>query len=116
MRFRLFRRQRIRSENDFRLFRASRSRERGAGFLLVRKHNDDRHCLPRVALVASRKIGNAVRRNHLRRVFREEFRHRAVDISRGEDFLVVFLAQSKTLDPWTMGKDFADRLRRQGKR
>ncbi|MDR0340313.1 MAG: ribonuclease P protein component [Puniceicoccales bacterium] len=112
MEFRFLRSQRIRSRVDFHLFRLSRLREKGLGFLLVQKENAGEQSLPRLALVASRKVGNAVRRNHLRRFFREKFRHVAKEFLCGSDFLVVFLVESKEMDPRAMRDDFARRLQR----
>ncbi|MDR1435630.1 MAG: ribonuclease P protein component [Puniceicoccales bacterium] len=109
--FRLLRSQRISDRPDFELFRASSQRCRADGYLLVQKLNRDSGALPRIALVASRKVGNAVRRNKLRRVFREHFRHCAATPLKGNDFLVVFLAESKKLNPQDMGKEFARRLK-----
>jgi ribonuclease P protein component len=63
-----------------------------------------------MGLIASRKVGNAVRRNRLRRVFRENFRQTPTDGLLGNDFLVIFLTESKTLDPTAMGNEFAEKL------
>jgi ribonuclease P protein component len=52
-----------------------------------------------------------VRRNHLRRIFREKFRRNTEKFLYGSDFLVIFLPESKKMDSGAMGEDFFCRLR-----
>jgi ribonuclease P protein component len=89
---------------------------RSPGFLLVLKKNPMAESvaslLPRLALVASRKTGNAVRRNALRRRFRENFRLFPNDNLRNWDFLIVFLPESKGLSIHTMGENFRNLLQK----
>lgn len=44
---------------------------------------------PRLGLSTSRKVGTAVRRNRIRRLLREAFRHLQFDLPSGYDLLIV---------------------------
>jgi ribonuclease P protein component len=44
---------------------------------------------PRIGLSVSRRVGNAVRRNRIRRLLREAFRHMQYDLPRGYDLVIV---------------------------
>ena len=44
---------------------------------------------PRLGLSTSRKVGNAVRRNRIRRLLREAFRHLRHDLPAGYDLFVI---------------------------
>ena len=47
---------------------------------------------PRLGLSTSRKVGTAVRRNRIRRLLREAFRHLQFDLPSGYDLLIVVRA------------------------
>jgi ribonuclease P protein component len=44
---------------------------------------------PRLGIVASRRVGNAVKRNYGKRVFRELFRKHAAKLPRGSELVIV---------------------------
>ncbi|MEG1050268.1 MAG: ribonuclease P protein component [Oscillospiraceae bacterium] len=48
----------------------------------------------RIGITASKKVGNAVKRNRARRVIRESIRHMPLDFSKGIDIILV--ARGKT--------------------
>ncbi|MDR3316511.1 MAG: ribonuclease P protein component [Puniceicoccales bacterium] len=98
--------QRIRRVVDFRDFRNSQRRRRRAGFLLVWKDGPAVDHPPRLALVTSRKVGNAVRRNFLRRIFREEFRLGPTGCLVGMDLLVIFSPESRAMAPRLLRENF----------
>lgn len=92
---RFLRSQRICRGRDFLLFRASKARSRGPGFLLVQKEGGAPGGRPRIAIVTSRKTGGAVRRNTLRRMVRELFRRIQGQLPSDSDWMVVFLPSSQ---------------------
>lgn len=69
-------RQRIRRPSDFAAVRKEGRRQFGAAFVFSvrRRPPDPRLDLPRFAVVASRRVGNAVVRNRQKRRLREIFR------------------------------------------
>jgi ribonuclease P protein component len=73
---RLRSRQRLRRQSDFAAVRQEGRRQFGAAFVFAvrRRPPDSRFELPRFAVVASRRVGNAVVRNRQRRRLREIFR------------------------------------------
>lgn len=73
---RLRSRQHIRRQADFAAVRNEGRRQHGAAFVFSvrRRPADPRFELPRFAVVASRRVGNAVVRNLLRRRLRAIFR------------------------------------------
>jgi ribonuclease P protein component len=73
---RLRSRQHIRRQADFAAVRNEGRRQHGAAFVFSvrRRPADPRFDLPRFAVVASRRVGNAVTRNLLRRRLRAIFR------------------------------------------
>ena len=44
---------------------------------------------PRLGIVASRRVGNAVKRNYGKRMFRELFRKHAAELPRGSELVIV---------------------------
>jgi ribonuclease P protein component len=93
---RLRRCQRIRRRADFQRFRTLRPWPGGVGFRAIGMRGEG--IWPRLAVVAPRKVGNAVRRNHLKRLVREEFRRHARSHLAGWDLLVLLRESSKGLD------------------
>ena len=72
MRFRA--RHRLRANKDFALIRKSGKRHSFAGFLVQALAHEKWQTGRRIGFRVSRKVGNAVTRNHAKRYFRELFR------------------------------------------
>ncbi len=44
---------------------------------------------PRIGIIASRRVGNAVKRNYGKRIFRELFRKHAAELPQGSELVIV---------------------------
>jgi len=88
LRQRLGRAQRIQRSSDF-----ARLRQRGErlalGCLVANWQDLPGGASPRVGVITSRKIGNAVARNRARRLLRESFRRHQHDFARPVDLVLV---------------------------
>jgi ribonuclease P protein component len=94
--------ERIRKKSDFaRLYRLG-SRHRGRLFTLVFLGSGAGH--PRMAVVASRKVGAAVVRNRVKRRFRELFRREKGLLREPLDLIVIARPESGEA-PWTELRD-----------
>ena len=81
-------RQRLRRRFEFRAVQ-SRGRRFASGSFLG-YYLLGRHGTSRLGITASRKVGNAVQRNRLKRVAREWFRKSRATMPRGADVLLIF--------------------------
>lgn len=100
---RLRSRQHLRRQADFAAVRNEGRRQHGAAFVFSfrRRPPDPRFDLPRFAVVASRRVGNAVVRNRLKRRLREIFRENQTLFPGDVDIIV-------TLQARAAGAAFAD--------
>jgi ribonuclease P protein component len=99
--------QRIRRRSDFTRIQEHGARVGSAHFtFLVALHEaaldqetaaQDATSTTRLGIVASRKVGNAVRRNRIKRLLREAFRKRAAELPRGIDLVVIARAGAHEL-------------------
>jgi ribonuclease P protein component len=80
----------LRRPGEFAAVYDARVRESRGPLMVYAKPNDLGH--PRLGMSVSRKVGNAVRRNRIRRLLREAFRHMQHDFPRGYDLVVVVRA------------------------
>lgn len=85
-------------------------RVRGTALTLFGKANDTGY--PRLGITVTRKVGNAVRRNRVKRLFREIFRHRRADWPVGLDVVVNAHPGIDYLDRDTIEKDFIRTMQR----
>ncbi|MDR0351489.1 MAG: ribonuclease P protein component [Puniceicoccales bacterium] len=86
---RLFRSQRIRKASDFEAFRSVRHYFNCGMFFIKTVARSDPSGRPRFAIVVSKKVGDAIYRNRLKRVFREIFRLNQHRLKPAFDYLVV---------------------------
>ncbi len=77
----------LRSPAEFAAVYDAKARESRGPLLVYAKPNDLGR--PRIGLSTSRKVGNAVRRNRIRRLLREAFRLMRHDFPQGYDLVVV---------------------------
>lgn len=80
------RRARIRHARDFQLAFADGVRKVRGPIALFGRPNDQRES--RLGLSIGRRLGPAVRRNRLKRLLREAFRHARPELPEGYDFVV----------------------------
>ena len=96
---RLRSRQHLRRQADFAAVRNEGRRQHGAAFVFAfrrRPSPGGPMDLPRFAVVASRRVGNAVVRNRLKRRMREIFRENQTLFPRDVDIIVTL--QSRAVD------------------
>ena len=85
--FRLPRECRLRHRNDFRALFDRKCSVSNDWIILYGNHNQLPHS--RMGMAVSRKVGNAVRRNRLRRLYREAFRLVRLELPAGLDMVVI---------------------------
>jgi ribonuclease P protein component len=78
---------RLRSRAEFAAVYDAKVREVRGPLAVYARANELGH--PRLGLSTSRKVGTAVRRNRIRRLLREAFRHLQHDLPAGYDLLIV---------------------------
>jgi ribonuclease P protein component len=89
-RFTLPKSRRLHSREDFSAVYEAKVRESRGPLMVYAKPNSKGYT--RMGLSTSRKVGNAPRRNRIRRMLREAFRHLQHDLPVGYDLLVVVRA------------------------
>jgi ribonuclease P protein component len=83
-------RRRLRAQSEFRRVQGRGIRfSRGGILLLVDRSPAGGEAEPRLGMVVSRKVGNAVKRNAVKRWLREWFRQSDADLPRGLDLVVI---------------------------
>jgi len=87
---------RLRRAHEFRYVRAKGRRRASAEFLLVEVEKGEGET-PRLGMVVSRKVGNAVVRNALKRGIREWFRLEGRELLGSSDLVVVARAAAAKL-------------------
>lgn len=80
-------RNRIRKRGEFLHLQRVGSRKAGTCFVVITRPRTDR--VSRLGITTSRKVGDAVHRNRVRRMVREFFRRRKAEIVPARDVLVI---------------------------
>ena len=106
--------ERIRRKSDFsELYKRGRC-DRGRYFNLIHLPNDLGHS--RMAVVASRKVGNAVQRNRIRRRAKELFRRNKDLLTSPIDLLLVSKKEMRDASWADLRERYAEALRSLGRR
>jgi len=79
--------RRLREREEFAAVYEAKVRESGGPLVVYARPNQLGY--PRLGLSTSRKVGTAVRRNRIRRLLREAFRHLQHDLPAGYDLLII---------------------------
>jgi ribonuclease P protein component len=79
--------ERLRREADFEIIVKEGMRRHTKNFLIIARKNDQGYC--RVGAVASKKVGNAVERNRVKRLVREFFRRNKDKLPVSTDYVIV---------------------------
>lgn len=114
MRFRP--RQRVRRQADFMAIRKEGRRQFGAAFVFSvrRRPPGSRGDLPRLGIVASRRVGPSVTRNLIKRRIREIFRENQALFPGDADIVVVLQPKAAATSFDDLRKQFLDAARRTG--
>ena len=112
-RLRLGRQQRLTRNRDFMRVRAQGQRM-VVGCLIANWQALPEGSSPRLGVVTSKKIGNAVARNRARRLLRESFRHHQFELVKPVELVLVARASIANFDYARVEKDFLTSLRRAG--
>ena len=59
------------------------------GPFIIQCHVSQADTAPRLGIIASRRVGNAVKRNYGKRIFRELFRKHAMELPQGSELVIV---------------------------
>ena len=59
------------------------------GPFIIQCHVSQADTAPRLGIIASRRVGNAVKRNYGKRIFRELFRKHATELPRSSELVIV---------------------------
>lgn len=68
----------------------------------------------RLGITVSKKVGKAVTRNRVRRLIKENYRHREEKIKDGYDIVIVARTRAASIGYWEIGKDMDFLLKRCG--
>ena len=104
MRFRT--RQRLRADKDFLFVRKAGKRHSCAGFLGQAAINNLKVPEKRLGLKVTKKVGNAVTRNRLKRIFRELFRLHQEKLPERCDLVIVAYPSLTAMNYSSIAEDY----------
>ena len=99
--------QRLRKQSDFQQVRRSEHRIHCGPFVIQCERGEQGSTSPpMLGVIASRRVGNAVKRNRGKRLMREIFRRNADTLTRGSRFVVVLRSGFDRYDFSDLEKQF----------
>ncbi len=101
--------ERIRKKKDFLHLYKKGKRFRGKSFILVYLSNELGYS--RVAVVASKKLGNAVKRNKIKRQFRTLYRRNKTLLTEPLDLIIIPHREINEIQWQSLEKDFSSALK-----
>lgn len=104
--------ERIRSRKDFIKLSAASTKSVTRNFVLLSAFNESKAC--RIGITVSRKVGNAVRRNRLKRYIREFYRHNK-EIFLPADFVIIAKSGADRLKYSELCQELVNAVQRVGK-
>lgn len=81
--------RRLRTAHEFRQAQAGAVRVQTEPFIVLLNKRKEADAPSRLGMIASRKVGNAVRRNRIKRLLREAFRTGLIRVPDGTDVVVI---------------------------
>jgi ribonuclease P protein component len=100
--------EKIRKKKDFLAIYRAGSRYRGRFFHIV--YRDNPNAVSRMAVVVSRKVGNAVRRNRIKRRIRALFRKNKQLFKRPADVILIARAEITDLSRHELAAEYLSAL------
>ncbi len=89
--------QRLRKQSDFQQIRSQGKRIHCGSFIFqCLQRSPQVSALPRLSVIASRRVGNAVKRNHGKRMLREIFRRHQTELPPYSDVVIVLRSSFDT--------------------
>lgn len=92
--------QRLRTQSDFQQVRNQGTRVTCGLFILQYLQQEPQKCskrAPRLGVIASRRVGNAVKRNYGKRLIRSLFRLHQAKLAKGVDIVVILRVDFDTV-------------------
>lgn len=110
--FTFSRKERIKRKKEFDTVYSEGKKRVGKYFVLYWRKNGLSH--HRLGVVASKKVGNAVVRNRLKRIFRETFRQRKPSLQEGVDLVLVARRQMRDIPSGVFAEQYWNFLKAEG--
>lgn len=98
--------RRVRKRPEFQGIQRSGLRINTPHFVLVVARTNDPESLPRLGITASKKVGNAVRRNRLKRIVRAAFQRLDGYVPNGHDLVVICKSDGPALGTDTVVQEW----------
>ena len=107
-------RLRLRQRREFLAVARDGTKHHTKRFLVFVNATGDTDAAPRIGITVTKKIGNAVQRNWIKRRVRENFRRKQHDFVRGLDMVWIAKRQARGVTLHEVEEDFAELMGRRG--